>query len=115
MWHLRSLMDGRHLLNSSSHRSQEQLTSTICTSIAKWLGGGGQQPPSPEPTMGMWTSEFWGGGVRKALCRSLGTLLHRKDCTPSPQDAACGCLGEPCDHSTGESRSLIPRTGSYIL
>lgn len=62
MWHLRSLMDGRHLLNSSSHGSQEQLTSTICTSIAKWLGGGGQQPPSPEPTMGMWTSEFWGGG-----------------------------------------------------
>lgn len=78
MWHLRSLMGGRQLLNSSSHGSQEQLTSIICTSIAK---GGGVRVAATQPKTyhGHVDLIVLRVGFKKASLLSLGILLHRKE------------------------------------
>lgn len=76
MWHLRSL--GRQLLNSSSHGSQEQLTSIICTSIAKGRGVW-EAATQPKTYHGHVDLVVLRVAFKKASLLSLGILLHRKE------------------------------------
>lgn len=96
--------------------SQEQPTSTTCTYIAK--GGGVRLASAGSQTYhGHMDLVALRVGFKKALC-SVSWHSQKEICTPSPsacQDAGQGCLKGPCDHSTAESMSLIPRPGSYAL
>lgn len=98
--------------------SQEQPTSTTCTSIAN---GGGVRLASagPQTYHGHMDLVALRVGFKKALCSvSWHSTAQKEICTPSPsacQDAGRGCLKGLCDHNTIESMSLIPRPGSYAL
>lgn len=114
-------MGGRQLLNSSSHGSQEQLTSTIRTSTDKGEGiwGAATQFRTYHGHVDLVVLRV---GFKKASLLSLGILLHRKESAHQAVSLSgftpkcwMRLLEEPCDLNTAESRSLIPRIGSYTL
>lgn len=71
-------MGGRQVLNSSSHGSQEQLTSTIWTSTAK-RGRDRAAATQLRTYHGHVDLVVLRVGFKKASLLSLGTLLHRKE------------------------------------